>query len=123
MLAIGKIFTFHAAHMLPNHTEECNNLHGHTYKLEIVISGLVCQNENSSSYGMIIDFSDLKYVVEEKIIRKYDHSFLNNFVENPTAENLLLKICEVLYPYFRENIKLEKVRLWETETSYAEWTR
>ena len=62
-MKIGKTFTFNAAHRLPEH-EQCKNLHGHTYKLEVEIEG---ETDNT---GMIIDFLKFKDFVDRLIINK-----------------------------------------------------
>lgn len=112
MITVTKIFTFDSAHHLPFHKGKCKNLHGHTYKLEVTVCGRPDEN------GMLIDFGDLKKIVSEKIIEKYDHKNLNEFFEHPTAEIMVGSIALEL----AETIPgISKVRLWETPTSYAEW--
>lgn len=119
-MKIFKSFKFDAAHKLTlPYESKCNNLHGHTYKLEIGIEGQI--NET----GMVLDFKELKEMINP-IIEKYDHSFLNNFFDQPTAENMVEKIWSdieyCLYDYGYRSVNLICVRLWETETSYAEKT-
>jgi 6-pyruvoyltetrahydropterin/6-carboxytetrahydropterin synthase len=116
-LTVTKIFTFDAAHRLPHHKGNCRNLHGHTYKLEVTVSGEV--KKSGPATGMIIDFTMLKMYVQQKVLDLYDHRDLNICFENPTAEIMVEAIAASLLnlPEF----KLEKVRLWETDTSYAEW--
>jgi len=113
MITVTKIFTFEAAHHLPFHKGKCKNLHGHTYKLEVTVSGTRDIN------GLVIDFGDLKKIVSEKIIEKYDHKNLNEFFKHPTAEVMVESIAWELKGTIPG---INKVRLWETPTSYAEWT-
>jgi len=119
MLSITKYFEFESAHKLPFYRGKCNNLHGHTYKMEIEIDGPATRKKPPD--GMILDFVDLKSLVQTHIIDKYDHTMLNYIVENPTAENLVEEIVKTLQGVFKKN--LVRVRLWETSNSYAEWKR
>lgn len=111
MLTITKTFSFEAAHHLPNYEGKCARVHGHTYKLEVEIEGSLEKN------GMIEDFGIVKHVVEKKVISYLDHQDLNNLIENPTAENTVLWVRDVLLKEFI----LIRVRLYETDNSYAEW--
>ncbi|HDM22763.1 MAG TPA: 6-carboxytetrahydropterin synthase, partial [Methanomicrobia archaeon] len=61
---------FDAAHRIPDHSGKCKNLHGHTYKLIVTMEGEVKD-------GMVIDFEDMKNIVDP-VIEKYDHSYLND---------------------------------------------
>ena len=121
-MIICKVFTFDASHQLPKHKGKCKNLHGHTYKLEIEIEGPVVRNDKSTIDGMVADFGDIADVVEKTILVNVDHCHLNKLLDNPTAENLAIRIFAVMTKYFEEvpNPKLKKVRLWETPTSYVE---
>lgn len=113
--SVTKIFEFAAAHNLPHHQGLCKHFHGHNYKLEVSVSGEVTTPE-----GMIIDFSDLKHLIKTHIIDEYDHSNLNDHFENPTAEIMVEHIYHKLVHVFDGALKVVKVRLWETSTSYAE---
>ncbi|MFH1727748.1 MAG: 6-carboxytetrahydropterin synthase QueD [Pseudomonadota bacterium] len=110
---LNKIFKFDSAHKLINYKGKCENLHGHTYKLKVTVTGKVLDS------GMIMDFNELSSIVNEAVISKLDHNYLNDVVSNPTAENIskwiFLKISEVL----PEAITLKKVTLFENETSYV----
>lgn len=121
MLTVTKIFHFEAAHSLPDYKGACHNLHGHSYKLEVTVGGRV--QAHGEKKGMIIDFKDLKSVVHKFILNKLDHSNLNEMFDNPTAEDMVRYIGNVLYPVFKsEALELVRVRLWETNDSYAEYT-
>jgi 6-pyruvoyltetrahydropterin/6-carboxytetrahydropterin synthase len=118
-MRIGKTFTFAAAHMLPNHPGKCKTLHGHTYMLEVVVEGEVDYNNS----GMVMDFKDLNQIVTDIVIDPYDHSYLNDRFDNPTAEYMVIKIFNDLNLIFHKSPHtLVKVKLWETPTSYAEVT-
>lgn len=133
---VTKKFGFEAAHYLPDYEGDCSNMHGHSYKLEVTLSGYIdCTNGVDSA--MVLDFKLLKKLVTERIINKYDHKLLNEFFTFPTAENMAIGIYQCIcqsieqLPYglpnkavksFNDkNIKVESVKLWETEDSYAEY--
>lgn len=108
---LSKDFTFDSAHFLTKYHGKCENLHGHTYKLRVTVEGPVGED------GMVMDFSDLKKLVKEKVIDRYDHQNLNDFFENPSAELVAMKIWEDLAPNLP--VKLHEVTLWETAESFV----
>ena len=111
VITIKKIFSFDAAHKLPWHKGKCQFLHGHTYKLEVYARGELDQNK------MVIDFGDLKALVKEVVLDKYDHKFLNDFFgDYTTAENMVSIILKDLKA--KEN-KIIRVILWEQIDSSA----
>lgn len=119
MITVTKIFSFAAAHYLPNHLGLCKNLHGHNYKLEITVG-----KEKLNSNSMIIDFGKLKEIVNKEIIEKYDHSYLNEFFLVPTAEEMVIVFYRKLQTIFEELfISLVSVKLWETDSCFAEIKR
>lgn len=119
LIDVTKIFTFDSAHKLDNYDGVCKNLHGHTYKLEITVRG------KTDCRGMVVDFNDLKRITKEKIIEKLDHKFLNEIFDfNTTCENMVVWIFNELNNDLKnENYYLNKVKLWETPTSYAQLGR
>ena len=108
-ILITKEFTFDSAHQLDWHGGKCKNLHGHTYKLQVTISGKLTKE------GVVMDFGDLKKIVNQKIIEKLDHQYLNKIIENPTAENMVIWIWNQL----KGDFNLNTIKLWETPTSYV----
>lgn len=115
---IVKRFTFEAAHKIPHHTGKCKNIHGHSYVLEVSVSGEVQTSGNEE--GMVMDFKTLSEVVDREIINQWDHHYLNDIVSfTPTAE-LLAQEC------FRRiknaGISVCKVKLWETAKCFVEVT-
>ena len=117
MISISKTFKFDAAHRLPYHEGKCANLHGHEYRLQVEITGKV------NSVGMICDFGVLKSIVNGAFLEVYDHCYLNEFYENPTAELMIDNMAEVLRIDFKAtNLKLVQLKLWETSDSFARWT-
>ena len=118
-ITVVKEFTFDSAHYLPNHIGACKNLHGHTYRLQIGVTG-----EINSETGMVVDFQYLKETIQYLILSHVDHVFLNELktddrfpCNQPTAEKMVLWIRDRLIKGF--NITF--IRLYETPTSYAEW--
>ena len=70
MITVTKECHFDAAHLLTNHKGQCKNLHGHTYRVNVRVSG------GNEGEDMVIDFKDLKQVIQETILDKFDHSFI-----------------------------------------------
>lgn len=121
---VTKVFKFEAAHFIPDYVGDCMNNHGHSYKLEIEVDDDIkidSLNEKAPK-GMICDFAKLNMYVKENIIEKLDHSRLNDTIDNPTAENL---IDFIVYEFNTHCIQspLVRVRLYETDTCYAEWRK
>ena len=134
-MKLGVTFKFDAAHRLMNHSGLCSNLHGHTWKVEFMFSG-----EVDPSSGMLIDFSDLKELLNNHVISSLDHAVLVNvadynlkaflkgqnmrYVEiqgDPTCEKLAI----LLYDWANVSVSfaLEYVKVWESETSFSQYSR
>lgn len=109
-MLIAKEFTFDSAHQLPGYQGLCANLHGHTYKMTVSLKGKVKED------GMVIDFKILKEKVNNKVIKVLDHKFLNEIINYPTAENIVVWIWKEL---IKELPELYEISLWETPTSYV----
>ncbi|WP_428898077.1 6-pyruvoyltetrahydropterin/6-carboxytetrahydropterin synthase [Parelusimicrobium proximum] len=102
---------FSSAHHLPGYNGDCRNLHGHTWQVEFIIEGSVKEN------GMVEDFKVLKKIFDEHIP---DHKYLNDYVDNPTAENLVKYLFDKLSSVLKERgLKLKQVELWENENASA----
>jgi 6-pyruvoyltetrahydropterin/6-carboxytetrahydropterin synthase len=120
---VCKIFKFCAAHHLPGH-EKCGVTHGHNYKVEFTL-----QTSKLDSDGMVIDFAKIKLIMED-VIERLDHSNLNEVLEfkltasSPTAENiammLLLSAKRKMKAMDINHIEAMRMRVWETDSSYAE---
>lgn len=127
---ITKEFDFDSSHRLVNKElsdednikifGKCNNIpsHGHTYKLWVTVSG---EEKN----GMIVNFLDLKDVVNKNVIDVFDHHFINDLdcmkEKISTCENMLDVIWNLLYlPFKQMNLTLVKIKLSETPTSWGE---
>ena len=122
MLTVTKRFKFEAAHSLPNYKGNCHNLHGHSYNLEVTVTGPVENDSASPTFGMIIDFSELSRIVKQYIVNKYDHQYLNDYFDNPTAENMCVSFGKQISEHLPTHVILKSVKLWETDSSYAEYT-
>lgn len=140
-LRVTKEFSFEMAHALWNYDGPCRNVHGHSYRLFVTLSGIPLNNPQNPKNGMIIDFSDLKRIVKDEIVNVFDHAitvsvdyekeklemfkslFGNvNIVDyQPTCENLVADFAQRIKKHLPVNVKLHSLRLYETGTSYAEW--
>ena len=114
IVTITKSFVFDACHFLPYHDGKCKFLHGHTYHMEISVKDRVLQET-----GMVIDFKKLKEIVNDAVIDKFDHGFLNEYIAYPTCELMINWIWQQL----SVNLKgITRIKLWETDGSYCEMT-
>lgn len=138
-LRLTKEFRFEGAHALPNYDGLCRHIHGHSYILYVTIEGVPEQDRNSHKYGMIMDFKDLKAIVNEEVLNRFDHALVlrrdspgvNELSEQygnvmvvdfqPTCENLIAYFAECIGRRLSKGVKLYSLRLYETATSYVEW--
>ncbi|MCL1920011.1 MAG: 6-carboxytetrahydropterin synthase QueD [Kiritimatiellaeota bacterium] len=131
MLTVSKECRFDAAHVLTNHAGHCKNLHGHTYRLIVEVA------ESAAASDMVMDFKDLKQVLRDVILARFDHAFLydeTSAVEcdiagtiarhdmrrvplpfRTTAENLARHFFRELAPH----VNVLAVHLYETPESCA----
>lgn len=123
IVSVTKSFKMHSAHYLPNYVGACHKMHGHSYELFITVRGMI-----ESSSGMVIDFREMKEVLNTHVINKLDHETLNDVLPfvNMTVENLVVwvfKTLEVLIKdgVFGRNVELKCVKIYETDTCYAEY--
>ena len=122
-VSITKIFRFEAAHHLPEHQGKCAHIHGHSYKLEVTLQGPIKDSAGESDYGMVMDFAHLSQIVKDAIIEQLDHQDLNAVTGvYTTAEILVYWIWNELLSHGLTRGLLQRVRLWETEISFAEIT-
>ena len=114
MLFLCREFKFDAAHNLIHYHGKCERLHGHTYRLAVTLQGV------PDTEGMIFDFVDLKRAVNDLVLSKLDHAYINDILPQPTAEYISLWIFRTLdEPLKKDNCELYEVRVWETESSSA----
>jgi len=120
MYKIKIISNFSAAHFLRGYKGKCENLHGHNWKVEVIVSSV-----KLNSCGMVMDFNELKKNTGA-VLDDFDHKHLNEleyFKEvNPSSENIACYIYNKLKEKFTgEDCRLEEVNVWETDTSCASY--
>ncbi|MBW6459949.1 MAG: 6-carboxytetrahydropterin synthase [Bacteroidales bacterium] len=141
IIRISKEFNFDMAHALLGYDGLCKNIHGHSYTLVVTVKGSPINDDTSPKNGMLIDFKDLKNIIKQQIISRFDHALLLNsktprdLVEimmknydkivlldyQPTTENLIADLADQIKSLLPENLVLYGLLLRETQTSYAEW--
>ena len=112
--SVTRAFTFDAAHQLPWHAGKCRQLHGHTYRLEVSVEGPL------GDHGIVCDFTELDALVRKEVIDRLDHRFLNDLLDNPTAELVAADIWKRLDAAAPGHLRLAHLRLWETADSAVE---
>lgn len=138
---VTKVFDFEMAHALHGYQGKCAHIHGHSYHLTVTVLGSTIK-EAHPNQGMVMDFSDLKKVVNEEIIAVFDHAlvlkdtdpllaaFEANALENrqivktsyqPTCENMLIDFAKKLGARIDAPLILHSMILQETPNSYASW--
>ncbi len=112
--------SFASAHALRNYKGRCENVHGHNWKVRVVIEG-----EKLDATGMLVDFLDVKSFMAE-ILDRIDHQFLNEIppfdVVNPSAENIAEYFYQQLNGKLTETpvpVRIREVKIWETEIQSA----
>jgi 6-pyruvoyltetrahydropterin/6-carboxytetrahydropterin synthase len=120
---IAKTWSFDAAHQLPNHDGKCRYLHGHTYRLTVVVSGEPHELDGSAKEGMVLDFADLDAIWQD-LKPELDHRYLNETVPVPitTSEHLAAYAFGFFEGRVAPTAQVERVRISETPTTYAEVT-
>jgi 6-pyruvoyltetrahydropterin/6-carboxytetrahydropterin synthase len=142
VIRITKEFKFETGHALYGYDGLCKNVHGHSYKLSVTLLGTPITDPDHVKYGMVMDFSDLKKIVNETIVTPFDHATVLNVDSphkeladameirghkimrvqyQPTSEMMVLDFAEKIKARLPEQLKLHHLILRETETSYAEW--
>ena len=138
---VTREFTFEASHHLPGHRGKCLRPHGHSYRLQISLRGPVIEAPGQSDDGMVMDFEDLKHIVNNMLLERLsdsvprgrdaqpieqggmDHNDLNALTGiRTTAENLVHWIWDALVAGGVPDRLLYRIRLWETEKGFAEIT-
>jgi len=128
---VCKRIRFAAAHRLPGHTGKCAALHGHNYTVEVFIRAPRLNGE-----GMVVDFTVIKRLAGEWLDENWDHatilheldsvpgaSKVYTLIGNPTAEVMaehLFEMLEGCLPPGTNNAVVHRIRIWETEDSFAE---
>lgn len=138
-IRITKEFHFEMSHCLNNYQGPCANIHGHSYKLFITLRGEPIKDASSSYYGMVMDFSELKQIVQKQVLDLLDHGFViqkqSPFINQikglntqklivdfqPTCENLVVFIKDKIENYLPKEVELFSIDLYETASSHACW--
>jgi 6-pyruvoyltetrahydropterin/6-carboxytetrahydropterin synthase len=110
MTDISKSFELSMAHRLPNHDGHCRRLHGHTYKVDLMIGGGMNIEEGSPKQGMVIDFNDVKALWAD-VHEDLDHHTLF-WREDPMLRDLKIAVS------VKENIDIDE--LGDVWTAYLE---
>lgn len=142
LIRITKQFTFETGHALYGYDGKCKNVHGHSYKLSVTVIGKPIGDSTHVKFGMVIDFGDLKKIVNREIVNVFDHATVFNkntpHVElakvlsdrghnvllvdyQPTSEMMVIDFASKIMALLPDTITLHSLRLSETATSYAEW--
>lgn len=122
IVKVSKDFSFEAAHFLEGYEGACRNLHGHSYKLRVSVSGKIEPLSDDINDLMVIDFKELSRIVKKLIIEPCDHTCLNEVLPCvPTAEAMVVYFFKLIRYSLPKDVKLNCVTLWETETSFAEY--
>ena len=139
---VTKRFHFEMAHALRCHDGLCAHIHGHSYVLDVTLVGRPRREDGHPKDGMVIDFSELKKLVNAAVVERYDHALVLHEKDRdqassghelfgrtlftpwqPSCENVLLDIVERLRNALPTDAMLHAVRLQETATSWADWER
>jgi 6-pyruvoyltetrahydropterin/6-carboxytetrahydropterin synthase len=120
MFKIETSIEFDAAHFLLNTNTQCDVLHGHRWKVIVIL-----KSEELNDNGFVLNFSTLKQWIDE-IVKDYDHNLLNYYLEQPTAENLAYTIWRHLHKRLWQynhkkprSVEIESVRISETPNNSA----
>ena len=120
MYELKVITDFAAAHKLRNFRGECEKLHGHNWRIEVVLSG-----DRLNEAGLLIDFKDVK-TAANNILGDLDHSYLNDLPqfknENPSSENIAAYLFQRLSSELnKSHLKVTKVTAWESDSACASY--
>ena len=141
-IRLTKEFSFESAHALEGYAGACREIHGHSYRMFVTVTGEPSSDASASDYGMVMDFGELKRIVTEQVVSRMDHAFvLRRSAANeslaaslrgrfgriemtdyqPTCENMLSDFAARIGRELPTGVHLHSLRLHETATSYAEW--
>jgi 6-pyruvoyltetrahydropterin/6-carboxytetrahydropterin synthase len=121
MFEVAVEHTFAAGHALREYRGKCENVHGHNYRVQVVVRG-----EKLDKIGMLADFVALKKALRDTC-EPMDHVFLNEMkpfdTVNPTAENMAVYIAEKLQEAIGGGegnpVEVAEVKVWETDIQSA----
>ena len=111
---------FAAAHRLREYHGACERLHGHNWRVELVIG-----TEKLNDLGMAVDFREIKKILNEAL-GKFDHEYLNELPDfkeqNPTTENMARIVFEECSKRLPEGVRALSVAVWESPRCCARYT-
>ncbi len=113
--------TFASAHQLIGYEGSCENIHGHTWKVQVFVKG-----DRLNKIGLLFDFKEAKKVLRS-IVSQLDHKNLNQVSllekgQNPTAENLAKLIFDLFGKSLPEGVKMSKATVWESGSTCATYS-
>lgn len=141
-IRLTREFSFEMAHALEGYDGLCRHVHGHSYKLFVTVAGTPCDAPDDPKYGMVMDFGDLKRIVNRLVVDRYDHALiLRQTPENmqlleqvckkwervylvdyqPTCEQMIARFATQIVRELPEDVRLVELKLYETEKSHATW--
>lgn len=142
IIRLTKEFSFEMSHALEGYDGLCSQIHGHSYRMFVTVTGEPLDDVSDPKYGMVMDFGELKKTVNRLIIDKYDHALVmrrsatnaevvdmlaRNFSRviisdyQPTCENMIAHFAAMISAELPARVRLHSMRLHETATSFAEW--
>ena len=120
MFEVSVEHTFAAGHALRHYKGKCENVHGHNYRVQVVVRG----EKVDPVTGMLADFVELKRLLRE-ISEPLDHVFLNDIepfrMVEPSAENIAVYICKKMQAGLTGGnpVEVAEVKVWETDIQSA----
>ena len=139
---VTKQFKFETGHAIYGYDGLCKNVHGHSFKLDVTIIGQPINDPDHVKNGMVIDFGDLKAIVNKEIVQPFDHATVLNVKSphkeiademvsrghkilrvssQPTCEMMIIDFALKLKAKLPNHLKLYSLKLRETDTAFAEW--
>jgi 6-pyruvoyltetrahydropterin/6-carboxytetrahydropterin synthase len=127
---------------LEGYDGKCRHIHGHSYRLYVTVIGEPIDDPTNPKYGMVMDFGELKALVNEEIVDRMDHAFVMRRIESadavdavlrenfgnvvlvdyqPTCENMLADFASRISRRLPAGVALHSLKMHETATSFAEW--
>lgn len=130
------------SHALEGYDGPCRQVHGHSYRFFVTVCGTPKHDPADPKNGMVMDFGELKRIVNRTVTDRFDHAFVvRRTAENaelvegirahfgkvecvdyqPTCENMIALFADLIRAELPAGVTLFSLKLHETATSYAEW--
>jgi len=120
MYELGVKRRFSAAHQLRGYKGKCEDLHGHTFMVEVRVRA-----EDLDDIGLAMDFKEIKSLID-RILDQYDHSLLNDIPPfdkiNPSSENLARTIYGRVKGELPDGVSISGVTVWESDNAWASYS-